>query len=279
MLLEMPFDLDEAKNNLKTIDLEKILTLFRKPWKSSELDMNKFSLIQENEEGYHSKLDIIYNDGNYTLRLYYDRLPIASIGFVSEGDFLNVVQIQGTPCTEIGYFNRKFTDADRSQIRSIVQSFYFGHALLTAGTKHVFDMGVEDLRVLSYYHLNPSTSKRESYFNDFCKEESDVVYHSNSAFMTYDLTALTLGFSPMISKRRVPDGISSVNGLSFNIKGFPDRDITYYCMTKEDYINSVVYELNARDIENTALLMSDIYKTLGNFRNKTLHFENNVLVF
>jgi hypothetical protein len=276
-MLRMPFDRNDAKQNLANIDLEKILTTFKKPWKKEVFDMKKFSLVQENGEGFHSDLDFIFNDGNYTIRLFYDSLPLACIGAVSRKNYLQILQIQGTPCDDIGSINNAFTKNEQDKMRNVVQSFYWSHALLTVATTQFFDLGVNDLRVLSYSY-NPNIPTRKEACDNISRTAAESIFRFNSAYITYDLTALTLGFFPMLPRWKVPDGIDKI-GLSFDKEGRPDKKIKFYGMNKDDYVDSVVYTLINGCIQDTIEKVRCIHKTLGNYRQKELNLMTSVKTY
>jgi hypothetical protein len=280
---DMPFDTGNAYSSLKSIDIKKVLTVFKKPWKKNGFDMNRFNLVPETDHGHHPNLESVYNDGYYTLRLFYGTLPIASIGVVSDndatGNFLNVLQIQGVPSATIRdtYYNH-FKSDEQDKIRDVIQSFYWSHALLTIGAAHLFDMGVEDVRVLSFYY-NSNTSNRRDAFDIVSKDTSVRASKTNAAYITYDLTALTLGFQPMLSTQKVPSDVTSVRGLSFNMEGVPDKKVKFYGMKKDNYIDSVVYDLVNKDVQNTMPLVKNIHRTLGNYRQKELNFDIDISLF
>ena len=105
---------------------------------------------------------------------------------------------------------------------------------------------------------------------------------TNAAYITYDLTALTLGFHPMLPTQRVPsipDGVSSIRGLSFNEEGRPDKKVKYYGMKKENYIDSVVYDLVNKDVQESMPSLKNIHKTLGDYRQKEIKFDVDITLF
>jgi hypothetical protein len=262
-LEDMPFNTLDAEVDLFKINLEKILTTFKKPWKKNSFDMNLFSLSQETFQGHHQNYIGVYNDGIYTIRLLYGVLPIASIGAVVEDNFIGISQIQGTQYEEIADARCKYIHSnERNQIKDILQSFYWSHALLTIATNHFFDLGVEDLRVVSFDY-NPNRRLRGDVLDSAIK--------INSAYVTYDLTALTLGFTPMLPKNCVAEP-----GLTFGKDGHPDKKVMLYCFDKDNYKGSVIDNLTNRSIEENKFILKNIHSNLGNYRQKELIFDVNI---
>ncbi len=266
-LPDMPFDTFDAEAKLRKIDLEKILTTFKKPWKKSSFDMKEFFIFQETFQGHHPNFEPIYNDGNYTLRLLHGSTPIASIGVIAEDDYIGIVQIQGTRYEDVGERYRGYLQPFESDlVRDVLHSFYWSHALLTTCANHFFDMGVKDLRVVAFDH-NPNRDMRRGMLG--------VNSESRNAYVTYDLTALTLGFTPMLFKT-MPSDMST---LSFDKEGRPDKNVLFYCMNREDYFGGVIDRLINRPIEENKTLLRHIHTQLGNYRQKELKFNVNMRMY
>lgn len=267
MLLDMPFDVVRSEKRLKSMDLEHIMRTFKKPWKDGRFHMNRFSLKQETFSSHHPDYEHMYNDGNHTIRLFYHGLPIASIGAVNDNDdFIGILQIQGTRYEddiglELGGY---LGPSEQSKIRGVLESFYWSHALLSIMADNLFAMGVDDVRVVSF-GSNPNNHNRHNALDDI----DDV----HKAIVTYDLTALTLGFSPMVCKKDFPRGISSNDvPLSFSKEGHPNKEVTFYYMLRKEYEGGVIDTLMNGDGKASKNFLKNIHACLGNYRQKDIGF-------